>query len=163
MGLTIAFWVLAATTVVSALAVVSLHSVFRSALALILCFLAVAGLFITLSADFLAAVQVLIYVGAVAVIIILAIMLTREVEHGNLANRMRIPALGVSTFFLAVAAFAAVGTSWPVSQIAPQENTATVLGSLLFGSQGFVLLVEIAALIILATVIGAISIARENK
>lgn len=163
MGTTIAFWVLAATAVLSGLAVVGLHSIFRSALALILCFFAVAGLFVTLNADFLAAVQVLIYVGAVAVIIILAIMLTREVEHGNLANRMRIPALGVSVFFLAVAVLAAVGTSWPVSQIAPPEETAALLGTLLFGPQGFVLLVEIAALIILATIIGAVSITRENK
>ncbi len=163
MGMTIAFWVLAATVILSGLAVVGLRSVFRSALALILCFLSVAGLFITLSADFLAAVQVLIYVGAVAVIIILSIMLTREVEHGNLANRMRIPALGVSAFFLAVAVFAAVSTSWPVSQLAPPEDTAALLGTLLFGPQGFVLLVEIAALIILSTIIGAVSIARENK
>jgi NADH-quinone oxidoreductase subunit J len=163
MGTTIAFWVLAVTAVLSGLAVVGLRSIFRSALALILCFFAVAGLFVTLNADFLAAVQVLIYVGAVAVIIILSIMLTREVEHGNLSNRMRIPALGVSVSFMAVAVFAAVGTSWPVSQLAPQEETAAVLGNLLFGPQGFVLLVEIAGLIILATIIGAISIARGNK
>ncbi len=162
MGTTIAFWVLSAAAVLSGLAVVGLRSIFRSALALILCFLSVAGLFITLSADFLAAVQVLIYVGAVAVVIILAIMLTREVEHGNLSNKLRIPALGVSFFFLAAAAFTAVGTSWPVSQQAPVENTAALLGGLLFGTQGFVLLVEIAALIILATIIGAISIAREK-
>ena len=76
MGLTIAFWIMAVVIVVAALAVVMLRNVFRAALALILCFIAVAGIYITLSADFLAAVQILVYVGAISVLIILAIMMT---------------------------------------------------------------------------------------
>ena len=86
MGLEIAFWVLAVVGVVAALAVVLLRDVFRVALSLILCFLVVAGIYVTLSADFLAAVQVLIYVGAISVLIILAIMVTREVQQGSLSN-----------------------------------------------------------------------------
>ena len=77
MGLEIAFWVLAIVGIGAALAVVLLRDIFRAALCLVLCFLTVAGIYITLSADFLAAVQVLIYVGAISVLIILAIMLTR--------------------------------------------------------------------------------------
>ena len=75
-GFDIAFWILAVVAVMAALAVVLLGNVFRAALSLVLCFLVVAGIYITLSADFLAAVQVLIYVGAIAVLIILAIVLT---------------------------------------------------------------------------------------
>ncbi len=63
MGLDIAFWVLAVVGIAAALTVVLLRDVFRAALSLVLCFLTVAGLYITLSADFLAAVLVLIYVG----------------------------------------------------------------------------------------------------
>ena len=58
MGLEIAFWVLAGVGVIAALAVVILRDVFRAALSMILCFLVVAGIYVTLSADFLAAVQV---------------------------------------------------------------------------------------------------------
>ena len=61
----VAFWIIAAVTVAAALGVVLLRDIFRSALFLILCFLGVAGVFVLLSADFLAAVQVLIYVGAI--------------------------------------------------------------------------------------------------
>jgi NADH-quinone oxidoreductase subunit J len=162
MGQGIAFWVLAIVAVAAALAVVGLRSVFRSALGLILCFLAVAGIFITLNADFLGAVQVLIYVGAVAVLIILAIMLTREVEHANVSNKLRLPALAVSVLFLGISAWAALSTQWPQTKDLPTEPTATILGNLLFGQNGFVLIVEIAALVILATIIGAISITREK-
>ena len=71
-GIDIAFWVLAIVGIAAALAVVLLRDVFRAALSLILCFLTVAGIYVTLSADFLAAVQVLIYVGGISVLIILA-------------------------------------------------------------------------------------------
>ena len=65
MGLVIAFWILAIVAIVSALGVVLLRNVFRAALSLILCFITVAGLYVTLSADFLAAVQILVYVGKI--------------------------------------------------------------------------------------------------
>ena len=99
MGVDIAFWALAVIGVVAALTVVTLGNVFRAAIALVLCLLTVAGLYITLSADFLAAVQVLIYVGGIAVLIILAIMLTREVQWGSPSNRLRIPAFIIATLF----------------------------------------------------------------
>ena len=67
MGQVIAFWVFAVAIIGTALGVVLLKNVFRSAVLLVTCFLAVAGVFILLSADFLAAMQILIYVGAVAV------------------------------------------------------------------------------------------------
>ena len=110
MGNAIAFWILAVVAVLSGIAVVALRSVFRSALALILCFLAVAGIFILLNADFLAAVQVLVYVGAVAILVILAIMLTHEVEKGNLANKLRIPALVASLVLVGLTVYSLLET-----------------------------------------------------
>lgn len=162
MGLEIAFWVLTVVAVAAALAVVSLHNIFRAALALILCFLAVAGLFVTLSADFLAAIQVLIYVGAVAVLIILAIMLTREVQRGSFSNRLNVPVLLSAILFLGVAVFAVMATSWPVVTLPPLEATTTALGIELFGEGGYILPVEIAALLLLAVIIGAIALVREE-
>jgi NADH-quinone oxidoreductase subunit J len=146
----------------AALAVVLLPNIFRSALALVVCFLAVAGIFVTLSADFLAAVQVLIYVGAIAILIILSIMLTREVQRGNLSNRLRLPAFIMCLLFLGITIFAMLNTAWPLSAEAPQEPTTSVLANILFSEDGLFLLVEIGALLLLATIIGAITIVRDK-
>ena len=162
MGLEIAFWILAVVSIGAALCVVLLRNVFRTALCLILCFLAVAGIFITLSADFLAAVQVLIYVGAISILIILGIMLTREVQQGSLGNRLRIPAFIVAVFFLGVVIYAMVNTQWQIVDIPPQEPTTSALGAVLFGEGGFILAVEIAPILLLVAILGAIVLVREK-
>jgi len=162
MGLDIAFWVLAIVGIAAALAVVLLRDIFRAALSLILCFLAVAGIYITLSADFLAAVQVLIYVGAISVLIILAIMLTREVQRGSPSSKLRIPAFVVAILFLGVMGFAMLNTQWLVSDIPPVEPTTAALAQRLFGEGGFILAVEIAAVLLLAAILGAIVLVREK-
>ena len=161
-GFDIAFWILAVVGVMAALAVVLLGNVFRAALSLVLCFLTVAGIYITLSADFLAAVQVLIYVGAISVLIILAIMLTREVQRGSPSNRFRIPAFLVAALFLGGVAFALLNTSWQVSDVSPLEPTTPAIAGLLFGEGGFILPVEIGAILLLAAIIGAIVLVREK-
>jgi len=162
MGLVIAFWILAAVAILAALGVVVLRNIFRAALSLVLCFLAVAGLYVTLSADFLAAVQILVYVGAISVLIILAIMMTREVRTGSPSNRLVIPAFLVSAVFLAVLVFTMINTSWQVSGIAPLEPTTGSLALKLLGENGFILPVEIAAVLLLAAILGAIVLAREK-
>ena len=162
MGLEIAFWALAIVGIVAALAVVLLRNIFRAALSLVLCFLAVAGIYVTLSADFLAAVQVLIYVGAISVLIILAIMLTREVQRGSPANKLRIPALVVAILFFGAVGFAMVNTSWQVAGIPPQEPTTSSLAIKLFGEGGFILPVEMAPVLLLAAILGAIVLVREK-
>lgn len=161
MGLEIAFWVLAAVSVVAALGVVMLRDIFRTALSLILCFLAVAGIFVTLSADFLAAVQILIYVGAISILIILAIMLTREVQRGNLFNKLKWPALFLTAIFLGVTSLALTSTEWSLSSSPPQEPTTAALATKLF-SENFALPVEIAAVLLLAAILGAIIMVREK-
>ena len=162
MGLAIAFWILAVVAVVSALGVVLLRNVFRAALSLVLCFLTVAGLYITLSADFLAAVQVLIYVGAIAILIILAIMLTREVQQGGLTNKLQIPVLVVVVLLLGALIYTVVSTPWAVSTAMPLVPTTPVLAGKLFGEGGFILVVEMAAVLLLVAILGAIVLVREK-
>ena len=162
MGLDIAFWIIAVIATASALAVVLLRNVFRAALALVLCLLAVAGIYITLSADFLAAVQILIYVGGISVLIILAIMLTRDVQRGSPSNRLRVPAFIVAILFLGVVAFAMINTQWQVAGIPPQEPTTSALAFRLFSEGGFILPLEIAPVLLLAAIIGAIVLVREK-
>jgi len=162
MGVDIAFWILAVVGVLAALAVVSLRDIFRAALALILCFLAVAGIYITLSADFLAAIQILVYVGAISILIILGIMLTREVQRGSPSNKFRIPAFLVAALFLGVVAYALFSTTWQVSTVEPLTPTTQALAGKLFGEDGFILSVEIAAVLLLAAILGAIVLVREK-
>ena len=166
MGLEIAFWILAVIGIGAALAVVLLSNVFRAALCLVLCFLTVAGIYVTLSADFLAVVQILIYVGAIAVLIILAIMLTREVQRGSPANKLRIPAFFVAILFLGTVVgtvgFAMVKAQWQLAGVAPLEPTTPALAGKLFGEGGFILPVEIAAILLLAAILGAIVLVREK-
>ncbi len=158
----IVFWLLAIVSVGAALAVVFLQNVFRAALFLVLCFLAIAGLFITLQADFLAAAQVLIYVGAISVLIILAIMLTREIWRGNPGGRFRLPAFIIALLLFSVMVFAVVNTSWGARTELPKVPTTATLGGRLFGEGGFLLPLEMVAILLLAAMLGAITLIREK-
>jgi NADH-quinone oxidoreductase subunit J len=162
MGLEIAFWILDAIIVAAAVAVVVLRNVFRAALALILCFLAVAGIYVTLGADFLAAVQILIYVGGISVLIILAIMLTRNVQQGSPSNKLRVPAFLIALIFLGIMTYALVNTAWPVSTVSPVEPTTPAIASQLLGEGGYILPLEIAGVLLLSAILGAIVLVREK-
>ena len=117
----IVFWVLSVLAIGASLGVVLVKDLFRAALLLVVVFIAVAGFFVLLSAEFLAVVQVLIYAGAIAILIIFAIMLTRDVQHGNLPNRFQIPAATLAAVLLAVLVAAAVDTKWDL--LAGQEQS----------------------------------------
>ena len=108
----IVFWVLSVLAIGASLGVVLVKDLFRAALLLVVVFIAVAGFFVLLSAEFLAVVQVLIYAWAIAILIIFAIMLTRDVQHGNLPNRFQIPAATLAAVLLAVLVAVAVDTKW---------------------------------------------------
>ncbi len=108
----IVFWVLSIAAIGAALGVVLVRDLFRAVLLLAGVFVAVAGFFVLLSAEFLAVVQVLIYVGAISILFIFAIMLTRNVRQGNLPNRLQIPAVLFSTLLLAALVVVATSTEW---------------------------------------------------
>jgi NADH-quinone oxidoreductase subunit J len=162
MGLEAAFWIMAVVMVAAALGVLFIRNVFRAALALILCFIAVAGVYITLSADFLAAVQILVYVGAISVLIILAIMMTRDVQKGNPVNKLAIPAAVVAAALLGILIYVVTSAPWNISSVEPVANTTVPLASRLFSENGFILPVEIGAVLLLAAILGAIVITREK-
>jgi len=122
----VVFWILSVMAVVGALGVVMVPDLFRAALLLIVVFIAVAGFFILLSAEFLAVVQVLIYVGAIAILIIFAVMLTRDVQHGNLPNRMQMPAAVLAALLFAALVAVAVGTQWEFLPAEQQERVDLV-------------------------------------
>jgi NADH-quinone oxidoreductase subunit J len=162
MGQAIAFWIMAVVMVAAALSVLFLRNVFRAALGLILCFITVAGIYITLSADFLAAVQVLVYVGAISILIILAIMMTKEFQKANQANKYQLPAALIAVVLLGILIYVVTAAPWKISTQPPLSPTTVPLASRLFSENGYILPVEIGAVLLLAAVIGAIVTTREK-
>lgn len=109
---TAAFWTIAALTVGGAVLVVSVRNIFRAAIFLALSFTGVAGLYFLLSAEFIAIVQVLVYVGAVSILIVFAIMLVRDVGAGSRSvNRPEIAAVVAGLVAIALI-FVAYRTGW---------------------------------------------------
>jgi NADH:ubiquinone oxidoreductase subunit 6 (subunit J) len=89
-------------------------------------------------------------------------MLTREFTHGSPSNRRRVPAFFASALFFGIVAYTVLKTNWQISTAQPQTPTTTVLADKLFGQNGFILPLEIAPVLILAVILGAIVIAREK-
>ena len=163
MGQVIAFWIFAVAIVGAALGVVLLKNVFRAAILLITCFLGVAGIIILLSADFLAAMQILIYVGAIAILVILAIMLTRELSIGSPSNKFKIPALIIAGLFGLGIILTVINTKWLINTTTPAPTTTSGLAVKLFSKDGFILPVEIIPTVLLATILGAIVLIKDKK
>ncbi len=168
----IIFWTIAVSSIVAAIAVVQLRDVFRAALFLIVSFMGVAGLFVLMRAEFLAVIQVLIYVGAISVVIILANLMTRDVEEGNPSNQLRIPAAVLAALFAAMAIFVAVETDWNLLEAANLGTDATLKVGEVFSNtipwiarlliRDFVLAFEMASVLLLAAIIGALALVREE-
>ena len=163
MGQAIAFWIFAVAIIGAALGVVLLKNVFRAAVLLITCFLGVAGLFILLNADFLAAMQVLIYIGAISILVILAIMLTRELSIGSPSNKFQIPAFLIAALICSGIIWAVLNTNWQISSVPPATETTSGLADRLFGKDGFILPVEIIPTVLLATILGAIVLVKDKN
>jgi NADH-quinone oxidoreductase subunit J len=129
MGQAAAFWIMAVVMVAAAFSVLFLRNVFRAALALILCFITVAGIYVTLSADFLAAVQILVYVGAISILIILAIMMTKEFQKANQANKLQLPVALVALVILGILIYVVTAAPWKISPEPPLSPTTVPLAS----------------------------------
>lgn len=159
-GYTIAFYILAAITLVSAAGVVTRRNLVHSAFLLTLCFIGVSGLYVLLQAEFLAAVQLLIYGGAVAVILVLGIMLTHRsnMEQTNESNSWSRWAMLLSSLLAGIAFVVIVSTPWHYSLAKIVENTAPAMARSLLTD--YMVAFETAALLLLAAMVGAIVLAK---
>jgi NADH:ubiquinone oxidoreductase subunit 6 (subunit J) len=158
----IVFLILAVAAIGSAVGVVTSRNIFYSALLLIACLFMVAGFYVLLEAPFLAAVQVLIYVGAIAVLIIFAVMLTENLMQRRRAwNEQWWVALVVAVALAAVLLYVVVTAQWPLSDAATPGDAIAALGQSLMST--YVLPFEVASVLLLMALIGAIIIAREEK
>ncbi len=159
-GSVVSFWILAAITVGSALAVVAVRNLIHAVVFLILSFLGVAGLYITLSADFVAVTQVLIYAGAVSVLILFAIMLTPQAGRDNAETFLRLPALMLAGLVAFTIGAVSLETEWPIAERAGFEETASAIGEALLSK--YVLPFEIASVLLLVAMVGAIMLVRPE-
>ena len=156
------FYIAGALTIGGALGVVLTRNIVYAAFALLVSMLGVAGVFLVLFADFLALVQVLIYGGAVVIVILFALMLTRLQDFEHLSDNRQWPIAAVvamAVFGLLAAAIA--GTSVRTNEDGRQPVEFEKLGSTLF--EQWAVPFEIASLVLLVALIGAVVMVREGE
>ncbi len=160
----IIFVLLAGVTLAAAVAVVTLRNLLRSALALALALFGVASIYFLLQAEFIAMVQVLIYVGAVMVLILFAIMLTERLTEKQLSqfNGKWWLAAPLAFLLFALIASSVVGTTWLLRpNEALPENPTLTLGNQLMTT--YALPFEIASVLLLVALVGAIVVAWPTQ
>lgn len=157
----IIFYLFAAVTVVSAFFVVTTRNIVHSAFYLLFTFFGVAGLYVLLGSDFLAIVQLVIYVGGILILLIFGVMLTNKITNVEIkTGTMQIlpAAVGVGLFAGIVAA-ALLKTNWMTINNDVPSSSARFIGSMLIID--YVVIFELLGIILLVALIGAASIARK--
>ncbi len=157
------FWLIAIITLGSALAMVLNKNIFRSALFMVVTFIGVAAMYVLLQADFLAAVQILVYAGAIAIFIVFGIMLTvrGNMKQTNLFSKNAALAGLVSLVLVVINAIMVLTSDWPVSEAAPPVETVGQIAELMLTK--FIVPFEVVAVLLLVALLGAIIIAKEVK
>ncbi len=156
------FYVLAAITVGGAGLVAFRRNIVYSAVGLLAALLGVGSLYVLLSADFVAVTQLLVYVGGVMVLILFAVMLTSRITEVNVSNQSFglfggvLLLVAMAPVLVAVARF----TPWRAVAPGPAEPRTAAIGDALLGP--WLLPFEVASLVLLATLIGAVVIARKE-
>ena len=168
----IVFILISILTIGSAVVVVTDRNLFRAAIALMASFLGVAGVYVLLEAGFLAVAQLLVYIGAISILIIFAIMMTRRLMQTIESPFNSQPIWGLVGAVLAFVLLAVVALrTWPTSEFsAPAEVSNAVinlsvkqLGAFLVSPDAYVVPFEVASVLLLAALIGAVVIARPEK
>ena len=154
-------WI-AAITVAGAVMVCLLPNIIHSAIALLFTLMGVAGIFLFLSADFLAATQMLVYVGGITMLLLFAVFLSHRLSDVKISNpaRFRFPAAAICLSLFGVLSLVAVTTPFGVKETKYVTTTANI-GELLMNR--YLLPFEIASVLLLAALIGAAMISRPTR
>lgn len=157
----IIFYGLAVLVINSALLVAFARNITHSAFALLLTFFGVAGLYAFISADFLAALQLLIYVGGILVLILFAVMLTSKIKDVKLSNPATSPWLGgpIALVVLGGLIWVITKTPWSTGLSEPAPTTAEI-GKAIMGP--YLLPFEAASVVLLIALIGSAYLARRR-
>jgi NADH-quinone oxidoreductase subunit J len=156
------FWLFAVVTVGSAAVVVLSRTLIYSAFALLFTFFGVAGLYVLLGADFLAATQLLIYVGGILVLLLFGVMLTHKIYDLDLRTEATqiLPGGIVAAGLFVILAATAVRTEWMGVARTPAPTTAEI-GRLFLGE--YLLPFEAASVLLLVALVGAAMIVRRRR
>ncbi|HZR79733.1 MAG TPA: NADH-quinone oxidoreductase subunit J [Candidatus Binatia bacterium] len=160
------FYGVAGLTVLGALGVAFSNNVVYSAFSLMAALLGGAGLYVFLSADFVAAVQLLVYVGGILVLTLFAIMLTHQISNVEVSNRSvgKLPALALVAFVGAGMGYAIVKAPWrvagPAAEIAAGQGTTYGIGDSFLNK--YLLPFELASVVLLTALVGAIVLSRKE-
>jgi len=149
---------------VAAVAVVTARKLFHAALWLLLAFFGVAGLYVLLEAPFFAAAQLFVYMGAIGILIIFAIMLTRGMMRQQMprANEQWWLAGLLGLVLLAVLVTLVWQQPWETAAAPVPEDSLNLLGLSLVDPEGFALPFEVASVLLVMALIGAVTIVRER-
>jgi len=157
-------YVMMGLALLAGLGAVTMRNLFHSGLCLAFVLMAIAGLYVSVGAEFLAMVQVLIYVGAVLTLIIYAIMLTARLEAPETAavNSQVLPILIALILFLGCMLPALIRVRWPVTESALQATVSvTSLGQALMTV--YIFPFEVTGVLLFAVLIGAVVVARKDR
>ena len=155
------FYLFAAVTVLSAFFVVTTRNIVHAAFYLLFTFFGVAGIYVLLGADFVAIVQLIIYVGGILILLIFGVMITNKITQVDIKTGTihTLPAaIGVGLFTGIVGAVI-LNTEWLVVDAKMPESTLSVIGSMLVNE--YVLIFELLGILLLVALIGAASMARR--
>jgi NADH-quinone oxidoreductase subunit J len=157
------FYLFAAITLFSAIFVVTTRNIIHSAFCLLFTFFGVAGIYVLLGADFIAVVQIMVYVGGILVLILFGVMLTNKITNVEIRTgtvQMLPASIGVGVFMGAVIA-AMIWTDWKSEPAQLPLSTMKDLGTILINQ--YVLIFELLGILLLIALIGSASIARREK
>ncbi|HSL90236.1 MAG TPA: NADH-quinone oxidoreductase subunit J [Ignavibacteriaceae bacterium] len=155
------FYLFAALTLISGFFVVTNRNVVHSAFFLLFTFFGVAGIYVLLGADFVAIVQLIVYVGGILILMLFGVMLTNKITNVEIktgSTNVFGAVIGVGLFSGALLA-AMINSNWKIVDTELPLNTTGALGHLLM--QEYVLIFELLGIILLIALIGAASIARR--
>ena len=162
----IVFYSVAALTIGSGILFMTSKKIVHSVFYAFILFMAVAGIYLILDAPFLAAAQIFIYGGAVTVLILFVVMVTVTDIHGRLKVSHSGIGLIIVVFFASVLVFAIQATKWPVVKTvsrsgADLSNFMDKLAETLFKIYYFPF--EVAGVLLLSALVGAVYLAREKE
>lgn len=149
-------------TLGGALGVVSSRNLFHSALFLILSFFGVTGYYALLDAGFLAAVQLFVYIGAISILVLFAIMFARRMMDATQtqANQQWWLSAPVALILFVILMLVIGSVRWPLSDAQPTNDTVLQLGLAFLG--GYLIPFEVVGILLSVALIGAVILAREK-
>lgn len=155
------FYLFAAVTLLSAIFVVTSRNIVHSAFYLLFTFFGVAGIYVMLGADFVAIVQLIVYVGGILILLLFGVMITNKITSVDIKTGTinTLPAAIGLGLFTGIIGAVILNTEWKIVDSEMPQSTLSVLGQMLLNE--YVLVFELLGILLLIALVGAASMARR--